>query len=238
VRNLAVIPARSGSKGLKDKNIRLLQGKPLIAYTIEAARQSGLFDEIFVSTDSEEYARIAVEWGAQVPFLRNQNLASDTASSWEVVREAVQNYKARGREFDTVALLQPTSPLRVADDIRNGYEQLQIRNANAVVGVCEVDHSPLWCNTLPEDNSLDHFLNPNVVNRPRQSLPTFFRINGALYLVQVDYLMQTGNLYEKNAYALIMSKENSLDIDDETDFRIAEVLMGLRKSDLCPTEPS
>ncbi|HPS02203.1 MAG TPA: acylneuraminate cytidylyltransferase family protein [Candidatus Sumerlaeota bacterium] len=238
MRNLAVIPARSGSKGLKDKNIRPLQGKPLIAYTIEAARQSHLFDEIFVSTDSEEYARIAVEWGAHVPFLRSGDLASDTASSWDVVREAVQNYKARGQEFDTVALLQPTSPLRRADDIRNGYEQMRDRKANAIVGVCEVNHSPLWCNTLPEDNSLDHFLNPDVVNRPRQSLPTCFRINGALYLVRVDYLMQAGNLYEKDSYAVVMSKENSLDIDDETDFRIAEVLMGLNESGHCPPDPS
>ena len=225
MRNIAIIPARSGSKGLKDKNIKLFNGKPLIAYTIEAAKKSKLFDEIFVSTDSAEYASVAREWGANVPFLRNKELATDTASSWDVVKDSIINYKKEGKEFETVALLQPTSPLRNSDDIVNGYKLLIEKEANAIVGVCEVDHSPLWSNVLPVDDSLDNFLDQNVINAPRQSLPTYFRINGAIYIVGINYLLATDNLYKDKSYALKMSKEHSIDIDDEMDFIIAETMM-------------
>lgn len=229
MRNIAVIPARSGSKGLKDKNIKLLNGKPLIVYTIEAAQKSNLYDEIFVSTDSVEYAKIALELGANVPFLRSEELSSDTASSWDVVKDAVLNYKKIGKEFDTVALLQPTSPLRKFDDIINGYNQMKKKDANAVVAVCEVDHSPLWCNTLPEDDSLQNFLNQELIRMPRQSLPTYYRINGALYIVKTEWLMSTENIYKEKCYAIVMSKENSIDIDDAIDFKIAEAMISQKE---------
>lgn len=223
--NIAIIPARSGSKGLKDKNIRILNGKPLLAYTIEAAQKSNLFDEIFLSTDSEKYAEIGLEFGASVPFLRNEELSTDTASSWDVVKNALLNYKRIGKEFGTVALLQPTSPLRKSEDIVNGYNQLITKNANAVVGVCEVDHSPLWCNTLPSDYSLESFFDNDLINKPRQCLPTYFRVNGALYIVKTEYLMNTDNIYREKCYAYVMKKENSIDIDDEMDFIIAEAII-------------
>jgi CMP-N,N'-diacetyllegionaminic acid synthase len=225
VRNLGIIPARSGSKGLKDKNIKMLNGKPLLAYTIEAAIKSNLFDEIFVSTDSTEYAKIAREWGASVPFLRNDELSSDTASSWNVVKEEIVNYKKIGKEFDTVALLQPTSPLRTSEDIINGYKLMKDKNAKAVVSVCEVDHSPLWCNTLPQDYSLNNFLNKDLINAPRQSLPTYYRINGALYIANIEYLLSNNNIYNEQCFALILPKTNSIDIDDALDFKFAEMLI-------------
>lgn len=225
MRNIAIIPARSGSKGLKDKNIKLLNGKPLIAYTIEAAKQSNLFDEIFVSTDSQEYATIARKFGANVPFLRGKELASDTSSSWDVVKNALLDYKNIGKEFDTVALLQPTSPLRKFEDIIVGYDNMKAEDVNAVVGVCAVDHSPLWCNTLPEDKSLKDFLKVELIKMPRQSLPTYYRINGALYIVKTEYLMATESIYEEKCYAVVMQKENSIDIDDAMDFKIAEMLI-------------
>lgn len=225
MRNIAIIPARSGSKGLPDKNIKLLNGKPLIAYTIEAARDSNLFDEIFVSTDSDEYANIARKWGANVPFLRSDELSSDTASSWDVVKDAILHYQKIGKEFDTVALLQPTSPLRNSEDIENGYDIFQNRDAQAVVAICEVDHSPLWCNTLPEDKSLGDFLNSELIKSPRQNLPTYYRINGALYIVDRELIMSTDNIYNEKCYAVIMPKEHSIDIDDAMDFKFAEVLI-------------
>lgn len=225
MRNIAIIPARSGSKGLKDKNIKLLNGKPLIAYTIEAAKDSKLFEEIFVSTDSEEYAMVAREWGAQVPFLRSESLASDTTSSWDVVKDVIMHYKKVGKEFDTLALLQPTSPLRKSEDIVNGYTILNEKDAQAVVSVCEVDHSPLWCNTLPKDKSLQNFLDQDKINVPRQGLSTYFRINGALYIAYTEYLMTTDTIYNGKCYALVMPKENSIDIDDAVDFKIAKALL-------------
>lgn len=230
MKNIAIIPARSGSKGLKDKNIKILNGKPLIAYTIEAAQKSNLFDEIFVSTDSKIYAGIADEWGASVPFLRNKELSSDTASSWDVVKDTLLSYKKIGKDFDTVALLQPTSPLRKFNDIVKAYELMKTKNASAIVAVCEVDHSPLWCNTLPDDGLLQNFINPELTKIPRQSLPPYYRINGAIYIVKTDILNSTDNIYNEKCYAVVMHKENSIDIDDETDFRIAEALIRFSKS--------
>lgn len=229
MRNLAIIPARSGSKGLKDKNIKLLNGKPLLAYTIEAAKASGIFDEIFISTDSTKYAEIALRWGAKVPFLRSEELSTDTASSWDVVKDAISKYKNIGHEFDTVTLLQPTSPLRTPTDIINGYKLMLEKDANFIIGVCELEHSPLWANVLPEDYSMVNFLKPEVINMNRQDIPTYYRINGALYIVKVDYLMKTSEIYANNGFATIMSKENSIDIDDQLDFTIAKVLLSERK---------
>jgi len=225
MRNIAIIPARSGSKGLKDKNIKLINGKPLITYTIEVAQESNLFDEIFVSTDSEGYAEIAIKCGASVPFLRSKGLSSNTASSWDAVKDALIRYQKIGKEFDTVALLQPTSPLRTVEDISNGYTQMKRKKANAVVAICEVDHSPLWCNILPEDDSLQNFLSQELISTPRQSLPNYYRINGALYIVKTKYLEKTKSIYKERCYAIVMGKENSIDIDDEMDFKMAEFLL-------------
>lgn len=228
-RALAVIPARSGSKGLKDKNIKMINGKPLLAYTVEAAKESGLFQEIFVSTDSERYAEIAREYGAAAPFLRSEELATDTASTWDVVRDSIKKYEEMGKNFDVAAILQPTSPLRTAQDIRDGFTKFFEKGANAVVAVCEVDHSPLWCNTLPEDDSLTDFLKKDVINLPRQCLPTYYRINGALYIVRTDYLKSTDNIYSDKCFALVMPKNNSVDIDDAIDFQLAESLIKQKK---------
>lgn len=225
MKNLALIPARSGSKGLKDKNIMNLNGKPLMVYTIEAAREAGVFDEIMVSTDSEVYAKIAMTHGAKVPFLRPSELATDDASTWDVARDVIRAYEELGKKFDTVAVLQPTSPLRRAADIQAGYKTLVERDANLVVTVCEAEHSPLWSNILPEDLSLAGFLDPAVVKAPRQSLKKYYRINGALYIVKTSHLMKNSDLYDHRSYAVVMPKERSVDIDDRVDFLVAESLM-------------
>jgi CMP-N,N'-diacetyllegionaminic acid synthase len=222
---ISIIPARSGSKGLKDKNIRPFSGKPLLAHTISAAKESGVFDEIFVSTDSPYYAGIAKEYGASVPFLREYSLATDTASSWDVVKNALIQYQNAGFYFDVVILLQPTSPLRTFGDIQNALKLYCEKNANAVVSVCETNHSPLWTNTLPEDHSLAHFIREDAKNKPRQLLEKYYQINGALYIVNVDYLMKGNDIYGDNCFAYIMPKESSIDIDDELDFLIGELLM-------------
>lgn len=225
MKNIAIITARSGSKGIKDKNIKLLNGKPLMAYTIEAAIKSKMFDEIMVSTDSIEYADIAKKYGAKVPFMRSSELSNDTALSWDVVRDVLNKYKEASKEFDTVALLQPTSPLRTAEDIVKGYKIFKDKSANSVIGVCEVDHSPLWMNTLPEDNSMGNFINPKVVGLPRQKLDKYYRINGALYIIRTDIINKIDNLYNDKCYACIMDKKKSIDIDDEYDFLLAEILL-------------
>ncbi|MBO4461985.1 MAG: acylneuraminate cytidylyltransferase family protein [Lachnospiraceae bacterium] len=224
MRRIAVIPARSGSKGLKDKNIKEMAGKPLMAYTIEAARLSGVFDEVMVSTDSEKYAEIARKYGAHVPFLRSEATSGDKASTWDTVREVIGNYKNLGEEFDVVAVLQPTSPLRTADDIKGGMELFDKNNASAVIGVCELEHSINICNTLGANNSMNGFFDSNVSGR-RQDAGKYYRINGALYIQKVDALMNKENLYGEGSYAYVMDKKASIDVDDEMDFKMAEVLM-------------
>lgn len=224
MRNLAVILARSGSKGLKDKNIKELNGKPLMAYTIEAAVASGKFDTVHVSTDSEQYAEIARKFGADVPFLRDAELAGDHASSWDALRSVVKEYEKRGNVFDTVTLLQPTSPLRDADNIRGAFELFEEKQADSVVSVCEVDHSPLLCNVLDDSLSMDGFIDMSKVGR-RQELSTYYRINGAIYIQKTKFLMEGASVYGEKSYAYIMDKRKSIDIDDEYDFMIAESLM-------------
>lgn len=225
MKNLAVIPARSGSKGLKDKNIKLVAGKPLIAYSINAAQESEVFDRIIVSTDSQKYADIAITLGAEVPFLRSKKMASDNASSWDTLREVLKNYSDMGENFDTVCLLQPTSPLRMATDIINAYHIFLDKRAYSVVSICESDHSPLWMNTLPSDNSLDGFLRTD--NTGRHSLERYYRLNGAIYVVDVELLMKSNNIYN-NSFAYIMPIERSIDIDTEFDIEMAEFLLARR----------
>ncbi len=228
--NLAVITARSGSKGLKDKNIKLLGDRPLLAYSIEAAKESGMFDKVFVSTDSEQYARISRQYGADVPFLRSEKIAGDHASSWDAVREALAQYEKLGQRFDTVTLLQPTSPLRSAADIVNGYQLFAGKEADYVIGVCPTEHSPLWCNTLPADMSMDGFISKEIDSKPRQELPDYYRINGALYIVRVSALPGVDDMYHQGCYAYVMPPERSIDIDTEFDFKLAELFMTQMKN--------
>lgn len=222
MKNLAIIPARSGSKGLPNKNIKHLDKKPLINYSIEAALQSAVFDEVMVSTDSEKYAEIAVSAGAKVPFLRSEVNSSDQASSWDVVREILKEYRERMQTYDTVCLLQPTSPLRIADDIVQAYEMYKNKKANAVIGVCEVDHSPLWTNTLTDTLSMDNFLQKDSI-LPRQKLDLYYRINGAIYIVNTRCVERKKNIFN-NSFAYIMPRERSVDIDTELDFLLAETI--------------
>lgn len=229
MKNIAIIPARSGSKGLCDKNIKMLDGKPLLAYSVEAALQSGAFDVVHVSTDSEIYAEIARKHGADVPFLRSAEASSDSASSWDVVREVLNNYSILGKTFDTFMLLQPTSPLRTAKDIIEAYECMINKQANSIVSVCETEHSPLQCNKLPKDGSLVGFIENKFKNMARQMLDTYYRLNGAIYLAKTDFFLMTEDIYSEKCYAYIMDKRKSIDIDDQFDFDIAEAIIAKNK---------
>lgn len=219
---LAIIPARSGSKGLKDKNIKMMNGKPLIAYTIEAAQNSKIFEDIIISTDSEKYAEIAKKYGGSVPYLRDKKLANDNAKSSDVILDILNRVE---KKYDSFILLQPTSPLRTEKNIIEAYEIYLEKKANSVVSVCEMEHSPLWANILTEERRMDSFLKGIAVNRNRQELEIYYRINGALYIANVEYFKKYQDFYYKDSYAYIMEKENSIDIDDELDFKIAEHLI-------------
>lgn len=226
--NIAIIPARSGSKGLPDKNIKELCGKPLLAYSIEAAIASQCFDVIMVSTDSEKYAELARRHGAEVPFLRSEETSTDVASSWDMVDEVLSRYADLGKKFDTFCLLQPTSPLRTANDIKLAYKKYIDEASFAVVSVCEAEHSPLWCGKLPENHELLDFIKQDAIKR-RQDGGKFYRLNGAIYIVNTEKFKTDRFFYQSGSYAYVMSQENSIDIDSEMDFRIAEFLAANRQ---------
>lgn len=228
MKNIAIIPARSGSKGVVDKNIRDLNGKPLMAYSIEEALKSGEFDEVMVSTDSEKYAEIALKYGAKVPFLRSERTATDLASSWDMVREVLDKYKELDMVFDTFCLLQPTSPLRTSEDIKGAYDLYREKSDFAVVSVCEAEHSPLWCGHLPENKEFVDFINQSSTKQ-RQAGGKYYRLNGAIYIVDTKRFDVDQYLYQKGSFAYVMSQESSVDIDTEIDFRLAEVLLEMRR---------
>ena len=222
--NIAIIPARSGSKGLPEKNILDLNGHPLMYYTIKAALKSGCFDTVMVSTDSEKYADIAKSCGAEVPFLRTEELSSDTAGSWDVVREVLTQYKVMGNSFDYVALMQPTSPLRNAEDIKNAFKMLSRDNVHTVVSVTEVEHPVQWCFTMSESNSMKTYAASPYNHMRRQDLEAHYRENGAIYIVNASKILNRDyNYYGDNCYGYVMPRERSIDIDNNMDFIIADI---------------
>lgn len=224
-RIVTVITARSGSKGLPDKNIRQLCGKPMLAYSIEAAIISGVSDFILVSTDSPQYAQIARAYGALVPFMRSSVASSDTASSWDVLKEVVAHLSDIGERFDAVLLLQPTSPLRSAADIQEAVSLFVEKKANAVVSVCESEHPPQWFGLLDSSLSLEGFLDSRFAELRRQDLPKYYRMNGAVYIVDIDFLMDMVGICVPGCYAYVMPISRSVDVDTLEDFAYAEYIL-------------
>lgn len=222
--NLALIPARSGSKGIKNKNIKLLNGLPLMAYSIKAALKSGVFSDVMVSTDSGDYAAIACKWGAEVPFLRSLKTSEDSSATMDAVLEVLDEYQKLGRKFDTVCILQPTSPLRDENDIRGAYRMFTDLGADAITSVCKVDHTPLWDMTLGPDLSLKEFRR-NDKKVPRQLLDQYYRLNGAIYIRKIEYLQDCIKILEDEEYAYIMDRNKSVDIDTPDDFAYAQFMM-------------
>ena len=220
---LALIPARGGSKGLPGKNIRSLADKPLIAWTIEAAKASRYVDRLIVSTDSKEIARIAEEWGAEIPFLRPPHLATDEAKGMDVVLHALDQLGQAVKPSTLVFLLQPTSPLRTAEDIDCALELLAQKKADTIVSVCPVEHHPWWTNTLPADNSMADFLRPELSRTNRQELPNYYRLNGSIYLGKERFIRSNHSFFGPGCFAYVMPQERSVDIDSLLDFFLAEI---------------
>lgn len=214
---LALIAAKGSSKGLPNKNILNLGGKPVIAWSIEQAKECQYIDEIIVSTDSNAIADIALRYGASVPFMRPPELAEDSSKIMDVISHAINFIENEGRRFDILVLLQPTCPLRTTEDIDRAIDLFFDKKAQAVISVSEVEHSPLWANTLPADGCMSQFLRPDVINKNRQELPTYYRLNGSIYIADLDHLKKSKTFYGERTYAYIMPKERSIDIDGLVD---------------------
>ena len=218
---LAIIPARGGSKRLPHKNVLDLNGKPLIAYSIEAGLNSSYIDKVVVTSDDDEILTISKKYGA-VTINRPDELASDAATTFDAIKHTVDNCE----KYDYIVLLQPTSPLRNEKHLDEAVELLESKKSNAVVSVCEMEHSPLWSNTLDESLSMAGFLKDEALNKRSQDLEKYYRLNGAIYICKTEKLLEEKSFFLKeNIYAYVMDRENSIDIDEEIDFKIAEVIL-------------
>ena len=223
---LAIIPARGGSKRIPDKNILNIAKKPLIVWTIEAGLKSKYIDTVLVSTDSREIASISKINGAEVPFLRPDYLSEDSSSTEDVVQHAINYLKNNKKAFDYIILLQPTSPLRDSSDIDTAIKFLIQKNADAVISVCECEHSPLWTNTLSKELSMKNFIVDKVKKTRSQDLPKYFRLNGAVFICKTALFEKEKTFYLKdNIFAYIMKTDKSIDIDSKLDFEIASFLL-------------
>lgn len=224
---LAFIPARGGSKRLPGKNLINFRGKPLIAWTIEAAMKSQFIDEIIVSTDSQNIADISQQCGVNVPNLRPKHLGGDLIS---VVDVLINYLKTRDSLPKHVVVLQPTSPLRSANHIDDAIGKMQ--HNDAIVSVTKVKKPAAWSNILPEDCSLTNFLDKSMHNRQSQEFENRFAFNGAIYICKTERLLSEKSLIlSSRTLAYKMSYEDSVDIDDEIDLLIAKgVHMGLSKA--------
>ncbi len=228
---LAVIPARGGSKGLLDKNIRLLGRKPLIEHTIVAALNSKYVGEVIVTTDSPKIAEVAKQAGASVPFLRPGALSTDTAKSIDAVKHAVRFYEEKlDRYFSYIVLLQPTSPLRQSLDIDLAFEVMMQNKADSLQSVCEPDTHPYLLRTL-EDGKLAPYLMNEAAHKRRQDLERLYTLNGAIYIVKRDVLMRDDTLIGDINCGYVMPRERSVDIDNEMDLQLAEFYLSLQNNE-------
>lgn len=218
---LAIIPARGGSKGLPRKNIRLLGGKPLICWTIEAALKAKCVGRVIVSTDDPEISDISTKCGAEVPFLRPAELSTDTASSEQVVAHTMDQCPG----YDVIALLQPTSPFRTSLDIDKAFSLFTASGAAGCVSITRVDKSPWHMFQAASDGRLNRILPPFSDGMRRQDLPPVYTLNGAIYFVRAAAFQEIRSLVPDDCVGYEMPEERSLDIDDIQEFETAEKLI-------------
>lgn len=219
---LAIIPARGGSKGVPRKNTRILAGKALIAWTIEAAKKSKYIDRLILSSENEEIIQVAKDWGCEVPYKRPIELARDDTPGIESVIHAINTL---GEKYDFVVLLQPTSPLRTVEDIDGCVQHCIMTESPACVSLTEAQQSPYWMYNLDDDMKLKSFVqNGEIINR-RQDLPKVYVLNGAVYVAESGFIMEHKSFLTDETAGYIMSGENSVDIDTELDFAYCEWLI-------------
>ncbi len=226
MRILALIPARGGSKRLPGKNIRPLGGKPLLAWTLEAAKGLASVCDLLLSTDDPDIASVGKDWGALVPWLRPDHLATDSASSLEVALHALDWYEQETGPVDGLMLLQPTSPFRRRDTLARGIQLFADQGGQTVVGVSPAHPHPYWCFRL-EEGRLAPLLGEEYLDIRSQDLPPAYAVNGAFYLVSPAILRSSRSFTPPSALPLIMtSRREALDIDNAEDWAMAEFFIG------------
>lgn len=226
---LAIIPARSGSKGLPNKNIKELCGKPLIAWSIEAGLESKYIDEVVVSTDSQEYANIAKKYGAKTPFLRPQELSLDASTTFESIKHTIDFYQNNlKKRFDYIVLLEPTSPLRESQDIDQAIEMLfSNQNADAIVGICKTEsQNPVFLvKLLSQTQTIEGYVNKDFSPIRRQDISELYFFEGTIYISKTSTLLQYKNFYHHKTMGYVVPKWKSLEVDDDDDFTMVEAMI-------------
>lgn len=217
---LALIPARGGSKGIKDKNIIDLCGKPLITYSIECGLQSKYIDAVVVTTDNEKIAEVSLQHGARVPFLRPAEYAQDTSTTLVAVLHAIRTLEEMGETYDTHVLLQPTQPLRTSEDVDNAIEVYFSNGEEDLISVSPVSNHPVLMRTIGEDGKLHPVLNYTADMR-RQDMPPYYRIDGCIYINDIKRLNDDSK-FANNSIPYIMEPEHAVDIDELLDLEIAK----------------
>ncbi len=225
-KKIAIIPARGGSKRIPRKNIRDFLGKPVIAYSIEAALKSGLFDEVMVSTDDEEISRIAQQYGASVPFVRSEESANDYATLADVLSEVINEYDQRGMTFDTVCCLLPTAPLVTHTDLINGYDKLR-EGYDSVCPVVAFSYPILRSLELNETGIL-RMKWPEYASTRSQDLQPAYHDSGTFYWIKRETLIQEKKLFATNGSAIVLDECSVQDIDTLTDWKLAELKYKLK----------
>jgi N-acylneuraminate cytidylyltransferase len=221
---LCLVPARGGSKRFPRKNIAALHGKPLLAYTVEAGLDSGLFDEVLVSTDDEEIAAVARRYGGTVPSLRPAEFATDAARIVHVCLHTLDLLESQGRTYDTLCVLQPTCPLRTAADIREAWTLFERTDAPFLLSVTTFEHPPFWALARDADGTLRPVYGPDALLRS-QDLPDVVRPNGAIALARVDALRRERTFYGAGMVGFLMPRLRSFDIDEPDDLPLVEFVM-------------
>lgn len=223
---IAIIPARGGSKGLLGKNIKLLNGLPLIAYSILEAKKSKQIEKVIVSTDSEEIAEISMKFGAEVPFLRPFELASDTALAIDnyifTIEKLKELYK---KDIHEIVVLQPTSPLRTMKDIDKAIEIYFKKNADSVISITEMTHPPIWAKKITETGIIKEYFGNDIGLKNRQEIEIAFIPNGAIFILKYSLLKDKYTYYSEKTFPYIMPNNRSVDIDTQYDFEYAEFLI-------------
>ena len=234
LKNIAIIPARGGSKGLPGKNIRLLCGKPLIVWSIEQALQSGIFDTVVVSTDSKEIADIAAKHGAKVPFLRPPELSTDIATSVDVVLHTLDFYKQMNNHFDIFALLEPTSPLRKKGQLQTMLTKLRSSDhADAIVSIGEIHlEHPYIVKKIDNNGYLVPFMSQiNQISR-RQDLNTSYFPYGVAYVVKTKCFLREKTFYPQKTIPFLIERWQNYEIDDYWDFECIEKIFAIQQKEI------
>ncbi|MCG3701771.1 acylneuraminate cytidylyltransferase family protein [Aliarcobacter butzleri] len=229
---LCTICARGGSKGVKNKNIKELNGKPLIAYTIEQAKASGLFEHIVISTDSDDIANIAKQYGAEVFFKRSSEMASDTAGKLDVIKDAFErSEKYYNKTFDYLIDLDATAPLRIVEDIINSFKQFKENDNDNLITAMPSRRSPYF-NLVEQDKDgkvyLSKKLDSAVVRR--QDAPKSYDMNASIYIWKRDIILNENSIFLEKTGLYVMPEERSIDIDNELDFKFVEFFMKEREN--------